>query len=69
MKTFKFGDTKVYLHKNDLPDSLIFPEEVAIDTETTGLNLSRDRLCLMQIGFSRNECHIIKFDQQYLKRK
>jgi|TARA_B100000287_G_scaffold360449_1_gene352866 ribonuclease D len=69
MKTFKFGDTKVYLHKNDLPDSLKFPEEVAIDTETTGLNLSRDRLCLMQIGFSRNECHIIKFDQQYLRKK
>ena len=25
MKTFKFGETKVYLHKNDLPNSLNFP--------------------------------------------
>ena len=24
--------------------------EIGVDTETTGLNLSRDRLCLIQIG-------------------
>ena len=53
MKTYKFGNTKIYFHKNELPDSIKFPKEVAIDTETTGLNLTRDRLCLMQIGFSQ----------------
>ena len=39
MKTFNFGDTKVYLHKGDLPDSIKFTEEVAVDSETTGLSL------------------------------
>jgi len=69
MKTFNFGDTKVYLHKNDLPDSLKFPEEIAVDSETTGLSLVRDRLCLLQIATSRNECHLIKFEKTNLKKK
>ena len=63
MKTFNFGDTKVYLHKSDLPDSLKFPKEVAVDSETTGLSLVRDRLCLLQIATSKNECHLIKFEK------
>ena len=63
MKTFNFGDTKVYLHKNDLPDSLKFPKEVAVNFETTGLSLVRDRLSLLQIATSRNECHLIKFEK------
>ncbi len=69
MKTFKFGETKVYLHKNDLPNSLKFPGEIAIDTETTGLNLVRDRLCLIQIAFSENESHLVKFDNSFFKKK
>ncbi len=63
MKTFNFGDTKVYLHKNDLPDSLKYPKEIAVDSETTGLSLVRDRLCLLQVATSRNECHLIKFEK------
>ena len=69
MKTFNFGDTKVYLHKNDLPDTLKFPEEIAVDSETTGLSLVRDRLCLLQIATSRNECHLIKFEKIDPKKK
>tara|TARA_B100000963_G_C22608625_1_gene663787 strand:- start:891 stop:1538 length:648 start_codon:yes stop_codon:yes gene_type:complete len=69
MKTYNFGDTKVYLHKNDLPDSLKFPKEIAVDSETTGLSLVRDRLCLLQIATSRNECHMIKFAAEDLKKK
>lgn len=69
MKTFKFGNTKVYLHYNDLPDSLEFPSEVGIDTETTGLSLVRDRLCLIQIAFSFDECHIVQFDSDFFKKK
>ena len=69
MKTFNFGNTKVYLHKNDLPDSLKFPKEIAVDSETTGLSLVRDRLCLLQIATSRNECHMIKFAAEDLKKK
>jgi len=69
MKTFNFGNTKVYLHKNDLPDSLKFPKEVAVDSETTGLSLVRDRLCLLQIATSRNECHLIKFEKPDPQKK
>ena len=68
MKTYKFGDTSVFLHKNDLPNSIEFPCEVSIDSETTGLNLNRDRLCLIQIGFSKKECHLVKFDVSYFQK-
>ena len=39
MKTLKFADTSVFLHNNDLPESLINYDEIGVDTETTGLNL------------------------------
>ena len=63
MKTFKFADTSVFLHEKDLPGLLDHNNEIGIDTETTGLNLSRDRLCLIQIGVSPNECHLVKFEK------
>ena len=34
---------------------------VAIDTETTGLSLTRDRLCLVQISTGNGKCHLIQF--------
>jgi ribonuclease D len=37
-------------HKGDLPDLLLYGERVAIDTETLGLNLARDRLCVVQLS-------------------
>ena len=51
------------MHDQDLPSLLDHNDEIGIDTETTGLNLSRDRLCLMQIGISRKECHLLKFEK------
>ena len=62
MKTFKFGESKIYLHENDLPNNIEYPQIIAIDTETTGLSLVRDRLCLIQIAFSKQECHLVKFN-------
>ena len=69
MKTFKFAETSVFLHDEDLPDLLDHTNEIGVDTETTGLNLSRDRLCLIQIGISRNECHLVKFDKAEFQKK
>lgn len=69
MKTFKFAETSVFLHNEDLPDLLDHTDEIGIDTETTGLNLSRDRLCLIQIGISRNECHLVKFDKSEFQKE
>ena len=64
MKTFKFGESKIFLHKDDLPAKIKTPKIVAIDTETTGLSLTRDRLCLIQFAFSKEECHLVQFNKK-----
>jgi ribonuclease D len=40
----------IRLHKGDLPDDLDLGPAVAIDTETLGLEVGRDRLCLVQLS-------------------
>jgi ribonuclease D len=40
----------IRLHKGDLPDLSRYKTSVAIDTETLGLNLQRDRLCVVQLS-------------------
>jgi ribonuclease D len=40
----------IRLHKGDLPDGLDLGPAVAIDTETLGLEIGRDRLCLVQLS-------------------
>jgi ribonuclease D len=52
---------KIKLHKNDLPDGLDLGPVVAIDTETLGLNLFRDRLCLAQMSAGDGICHAVQF--------
>ena len=51
---------KYFLHHDDLPKEVNIGSSIAIDTETTGLNLVRDRLCLIQICTESNEIHLIK---------
>src|SRR5688500_9488100 len=38
------------LNRGDLPDLSRYGREVAIDTETMGLDLNRDRLCVVQLS-------------------
>ena len=52
-----------FLHNDDLPKEVYIGSSIAIDTETTGLNLVRDRLCLIQICTERNEIHLIKINK------
>ncbi len=52
---------QVYFHENDLPASVTFSGAVAVDTETMGLDLKRDRLCLVQLGDGKGCCHIVRF--------
>lgn len=48
---------------NDLPAGVTFPDGmVAIDTETLGLNVHRDRLCLAQLADGRGNVWLVKFD-------
>ena len=51
----------VKLHQNDLPDGLEFGDSVAVDTETMGLSLVRDRLCLVQLSAGDGSCHLVQF--------
>ncbi|MCK5296135.1 MAG: ribonuclease D [Alphaproteobacteria bacterium] len=55
----------IYVHQGDIPKDLIFGNVIAVDSETMGLNLSRDRLCVMQISGGDNTCHIVKFNDNY----
>jgi len=53
----------ITLVHNDLPTGLTFPNGmVAIDTETTGLSLVTDRLCLAQVGDGEGNVWLVKFD-------
>lgn len=40
----------IRFHKGDLPNDAAFGDSVAIDTETLGLVLQRDRLCVVQLS-------------------
>ena len=51
---------KIKYYENDLPENLDLGDIVAIDTETMGLNPSRDRLCLVQLSSGNGTCHLVK---------
>ena len=54
----------VYLHKGDLPDSVSFNGDVAVDSETLGLSLVRDPLCLVQLSDGGSEAHLVQLDRK-----
>jgi ribonuclease D len=53
----------VYLHKGDLPAAITFNGPVAVDSETMGLSLVRDPLCLVQISDGGAEAHLVQLDR------
>ena len=53
----------IKLHKEDLPDEINFSDNIAIDCEFMGLNVERDRLCLVQISCGNNDAHIIQLNK------
>ena len=53
----------IKLHKEDLPDEMHFSDNIAIDCEFMGLNVERDRLCLVQISSGNNDAHIIQLNK------
>ena len=53
-----------HLHKGDLPEGIFAnTRSVAIDSETMGLRLGRDPLCLVQISAGDGDAHIIQLDR------
>jgi len=50
------------LYHGDLPEDIDLGPLVAVDTETMGLNLRRDRLCLIQLSAGDGDAHLVQFD-------
>ena len=51
----------VYFHEEDLPEGVLAPGAVAVDTEAMGLHPGRDRLCLVQISDGGGDEHLVRF--------
>jgi ribonuclease D len=53
-----------FLHEGDLPaDVLIGTALVAIDSETMGLRLGRDPLCVVQLSDGGGDAHVVRLDR------
>ncbi|WP_374284309.1 ribonuclease D [Novosphingobium sp.] len=52
----------VYLHEEDLPEGVLAPGPIAVDTETMGLITPRDRLCLVQLSDGGGDEHLVRFN-------
>lgn len=50
----------IRFHKGDLPDSADLGDCVAIDTETLGLSLQRDRLCVVQLSRGDGSADVVQ---------
>lgn len=63
-----------FLHIGDLPDGLFAEaESLAIDSETMGLGLGRDPLCVVQLSDGKGDAHVVQlkrpdYDAPNLKR-
>lgn len=63
-----------FLHDGDLPaGALAGATEVAIDSETMGLRLGRDPLCVVQLSDGKGDAHVVQlrrpaYDAPNLKR-
>ncbi len=51
----------VYFHEEDLPEGVLARGPVDVDTETKGLRLGRDRLCVVQIADGQGDEHLVRF--------
>lgn len=54
----------VHYHKGDLPAGLDFGQAVAVDTETMGLSLTRDMLCVVQLSAGDGDAHVVQMDRK-----
>ena len=51
----------IYLHKGDISPDIDWGNIIAIDTETTGLHIFRDRLCLVQLSAGNGDAHLVQY--------
>ncbi len=53
----------IHLHRGDLPADLDLGAVVAVDSETMGLQLGRDPLCLVQLSAGDGDAHLVQLDR------
>ena len=53
----------IRLHRGDLPDPSRYTGAIAIDTETMGLDLHRDRLCVVQLSCGDGSADVVQIPQ------
>jgi ribonuclease D len=53
----------IHLHRGDLPAGLDLGARVAVDTETLGLSLVRDPLCVVQLSAGDGDAHVVQMDR------
>ena len=58
-----------FLYHNDISSEVKFDDVVAIDTETMGLNVNRDRLCLIQLSNGDGIAHLVQITKKSLENK
>ncbi len=49
-----------YLHRGDLPANVTFKDSIAVDSETMGLRIDRDRLCVVQLSGGDGHAHLVQ---------
>jgi ribonuclease D len=54
----------IRLHRGDLPDISRYRAAVAIDTETMGLDVARDRLCVVQLSPGDGSADVVQIPPQ-----
>ena len=58
-----------FLYHDDISSEVKFDDVVAIDTETMGLNVNRDRLCLIQLSNGDGIAHLVQITKKSLENK
>jgi ribonuclease D len=53
----------IHLHRGDLPDGLDLGKSVAVDSETMGLRVGRDPLCVVQLSAGDGDAHLVQMDR------
>ena len=54
-------EMNITIFQNDLPNDFIITGDIAIDCETMGLDLHRDRLCLLQLSNGDGDAYLVQF--------
>ena len=60
---------KYFLYHDDISSEVNFGNVIAIDTETMGLNINRDRLCLIQLSSGDGIAHLVQISKKSLDKQ